>query len=152
MKKNNNIATPSFGLFNYCWLLHPVRFFKDLSIYRLRLKTFKKKGYSEVAEWETFNWFIDVMKPILTYYRDHRSGTPFVLEDENIIFNNEEQTARNEAFYDSILNKMLDLLEKMDENNYDRKELDLKEIYEKQEEAKNKFFELFSKIFYALWD
>ena len=74
-------------------------------------------------------------------------------KNENIIFNNEEQTARNEAFYDSILNKMLDLLEKMDENNYDYKELDdFKEIYEKQEEAKNKFFELFSKIFYALWD
>ena len=40
----------------------------------------------------------------------------------------------------------------MDENNYDYKELDLKEISEKQEEAKNKFFELFSKIFFALWD
>lgn len=151
MKKNNNIAVPSFGLFDYCWLLHPVRFFKDLSIYRLRIKKFKKKGYSEVAEWETFTWFISVMKQILTYYRDHRAGTPLVLEDENIIFNNEEQTARNEAFYDSILNKMLDLLEKMDENNYYR-ELDLKEISEKQEEAKNKFFELFSKYFYALWD
>lgn len=151
MKKNNNIAVPSFGLFDYCWLFHPVRFFKDLSIYRLRIKKFKKKGYSEVAEWETFTWFISVMKQILTYYRDHRAGTPFVLEDENIIFNNEEQTARNEAFYDSILNKMLDLLEKMDENNYYR-ELDLKEISEKQEEAKNKFFELFSKYFYALWD
>ena len=110
MKKNNNIAVPSFGLFDYCWLLHPIRFFKDLSIYRLRIKKFKKKGYSEVAEWETFTWFISVMKQILTYYRDHRAGTPFVLEDENIIFNNEEQTARNEAFYDSILNKMLDLL------------------------------------------
>ena len=151
MKKNNNIAVPSFGLFDYCWLFHPVRFFKDLSIYHLRIKKFKKKGYSEVAEWETFTWFISVMKQILTYYRDHRAGTPFVLEDENIIFNNEEQTARNEAFYDSILNKMLDLLEKMDENNYYR-ELDLKEISEKQEEAKNKFFELFSKYFYALWD
>ena len=151
MKKNNNIAVPSFGLFDYCWLFHPVRFFKDLSLYSLRIKKFKKKGYSEVAEWETFTWFISVMKQILTYYRDHRAGTPFVLEDENIIFNNEKQTARNEAFYDSILNKMLDLLEKMDENNYYR-ELDLKEISEKQEEAKNKFFELFSKYFYALWD
>ena len=40
----------------------------------------------------------------------------------------------------------------MDENNYDYKELDFKEIYERQEEAKNKFFELFSKYFYALWD
>ena len=152
MKKNNNIAVPSFGLFDYCWLLHPIKFFKDLSIYRLRLKTFKKKGYSEVAEWETFTWFISVMKQILTYYRDHRVGTPYVLEDENIIFNNEEQTARNEAFYNSILNNMLDLLEKMDENNSDYRELDLKEISEKQEEAKNKFFELFSKYFYALWD
>ena len=152
MKKNNNIAVPSFGLFYYCWLLHPIRFFKDLSIYRFRIKKFKKKGYSEVAEWETFNWFIAVMKPILTYYRDHRTGTPYVLEDENIILNNDEQTTRNEAFYNSILNKMLDLLEKMDENNYDRKELDLQEIYENQVEAKNKFFELFSKYFYSLWD
>lgn len=152
MKKSTSIATPSFGLFNYCWLLHPVRFLKDLSIYRLRMKAFKKKGYSEIAEWETFNWFIAVMKPILTSYRDHRTGTPYVLEDENTVLDNEEQTARNEAFYDSILNEMLDLLEKMDENNYDYRELDFKKIYEHQEEAKNKFFELFSTYFYALWD
>ena len=38
MKNNTNIAIPSFGLFDYCWLFHPVRFFKDLSIYHLRIK------------------------------------------------------------------------------------------------------------------
>ena len=97
------------------------------------------------------------MKSIKFKYKDkiYKSAWNLIqqlVEDENIILNNEEQTARNEAFYDSILNKMLDLLEKMDETNYDYKELDLKEISEKQEEAKNKFFELFSKYFYALWD
>ena len=46
-----------------------------------------------------------------------------------------------------LLNKMLELLEKMDENNYDYKELGFKELYEKQEEAKNEFFELFQNIF-----
>ena len=45
-----------------------------------------------------------------------------------------------------LLNKMLELLEKMDENNYDYKELGFKELYEKQE-AKNEFFELFQNIF-----
>lgn len=146
MKRSTNIATPSFGLFNYCWLLHLVRFFKDLHIYHLRIKVFKKKDYSEVAEWETFNWFIAVIKPILTSYRDHRTGTPYVLEDEDTVLDNEEKRARNEAFYDSILNKMLELLEKMNENNYDYKELGFKELYEKQE-AKNEFFELFQNIF-----
>lgn len=35
----------------------------------------------------------------------------------------------------------------MDENNYDYKELGFKELYEKQEEAKNEFFELFQNVF-----
>ena len=151
-EKKNSIAVPKAGLFNYFVPFHLIRFFKDLKIYKGRMKSFKEKGYSDTAEFETFNWFIDVMKPILTYYRDHRTGTPYILEDENIILNNDEQTERNEAFYNSVLSKMLDLLEKMDENNYNYKELDFKEIYEKQEEAKNEFFELFSKYFYALWD
>ena len=46
-----------------------------------------------------------------------------------------------------LLNKMLELLEKMDENNYGYKEFGFKELYEKQEEAKNEFFELFQNIF-----
>ena len=60
MEKNINSTVPSFGLFDYCWLFHPIKFFKKFFSYSLRLKTFKKKGYSEVAEWETFNWLIKI--------------------------------------------------------------------------------------------
>ena len=97
-----------------------------------------------------FNIKASELPYVNTFLEESKKAGKFLTE--YLLFNNEEQTARNEAFYNSILNNMLDLLEKMDENNYDYKELDFKEIYERQEEAKNKFFELFSKYFYALWD
>ena len=153
MKENTNSATPSFGLFNYCWLLHPVRFFKDLSIYRLRMKTFKKKGYSEVAEWETFNWFIDTMRGILTTYRFNRNGTPILSPVPEDIWAEAEKRDKffeyNSLEYDKLLDKMLVLLEQMDETNKSYDGMDLLEAAEKQEEAKDEFFKLFSKYFYT---
>lgn len=117
---------------------------KDIPIFIQRIFFTLKHGYSPVANWETFQWFIDVMREILTNYRHFRSGTPDIIDsgtkDENI-----------EA-YNKILDNMIDLLDLMDENNQLYNDMDWKEADKKKEDAKNEFFKLFSEQFYGLWD
>ena len=103
-----NINKLSFGLFMFhgkSWW----RNLKDIPIFIKRIFFVLKHGYSPVAQWETFQWFIDVMREILTNYRHFRSGTPDIIDsgtkNENI-----------EA-YNAILDRMIDLLDKMDESN-----------------------------------
>lgn len=115
---------------------------KDIPIFIKRIFFTLKHGYSPVAQWETFCWFIAVMREILINYRDNRTGTPVVIPDYNadsLISEN-----KNIGAYNNILNEMIELLDKMDE--YDNTSL------EAMDSAKNKFFELFSKYFYTLWD
>ena len=80
MKNINNLT---FGLFEY-----PKRFWyynlKDIPIFIKRIFFTLKHGYSPVAQWETFGWFITVMREILVNYRDNRMGTPFVIPYYNI--------------------------------------------------------------------
>lgn len=143
MKNINNLT---FGLFDY-----PKRFwyynFKDISIFIKRIFFTLKHGYSPVARFETFEWFITVMREILINYRDNRTGTPVVIPDYNTddLINED----KNIEAYNNIFNEMIELLDKMDENNYltyDSASL------EAMNTAKDKFFELFSKYFYTLWD
>lgn len=47
---------------------------------------------------------------------------------------------------------MIDLLDKMDENNEIYDNMDWKTEYETQINAKNEFFKLFSEYFFSLWD
>lgn len=116
-----------------------------------------KYGYDEYATWETFRWFIDTMQSILLHYRNH-AGVPIVVdnypwgeeteEDKKIIKQNEEK-------WYSIVDRMLELLDLMDENNpkYDADEYDdYMKMDNEMGAAKNEFFELFSKYFYNLWD
>lgn len=115
---------------------------KDIPIFIKRIFFTLKHGYSPVAQFETFEWFITVMREILINYRDNRTGTPVVIPDYNadsLISEN-----KNIGAYNNILNEMIELLDKMDE--YDNTSL------EAMDSAKNKFFELFSKYFYTLWD
>lgn len=115
---------------------------KDIPIFIKRIFFTLKHGYSPVAQFETFEWFITVMREILINYRDNRTGTPVVIPDYNadsLISEN-----KNIGAYNNILNEMIELLDKMDE--YDNTSL------EATDSAKNKFFELFSKYFYTLWD
>lgn len=120
---------------------------KDIPIFIKRIFFTLKHGYSPVAQWETFCWFIAVMREILINYRDNRTGTPVVIPDyhtDNLISEN-----KNIEIYNNILNEMIELLDKMDECNY----LTYNNAsLEAMNAAKNKFFELFSKYFYALWD
>ena len=100
-----------------------------------------KYGYDEYATWETFDWFIDTMKSVLTEYRNTHSGYPvFTMEsmdDETI-----DEFAKR---YDEGIDRMIELLDLMDEK-------DLIRIQKEKDKAKEEFFELFSEYFYTLWD
>jgi hypothetical protein len=118
-----------------------------------------KHGYDNSAVWNINSWFVDNMKNILMEYEKNRVGTPILVEnfpwgdakneeEEKIIKKNEEEWKR-------IINRMIELLNLMDESNdaYDDLEYkDWKKDQEKMKAAKNEFFELFSKYFYDLWD
>ena len=123
---------------------------KDIPIFIKRIFFTLKHGYSPVAQWETFGWFIAVMREILINYRDNRTGTPVVIPDyhtDDLISEN-----KNIEIYNNILNEMIELLDKMDECNSTYNDVSLEEMHSAMDSAKNKFFELFSKYFYTLWD
>ena len=123
---------------------------KDIPIFIKRIFFTLKHGYSPVAQWETFSWFISVMREILINYRDNRTGTPVVIPDydaDDLISEN-----KNIEIYNNILNEMIELLDKMDECNSTYNGASLEEMHSAMDSAKNKFFELFSKYFYTLWD
>lgn len=123
---------------------------KDIPIFIKRIFFTLKHGYSPVAQWETFEWFIAVMREILINYRDNRMGTPVVIPDyytDDLISKN-----KNIEIYNNILNEMIELLDKMDECNSTYNGISLEEMHSAMDTAKNKFFELFSKYFYTLWD
>lgn len=146
MKNINNIT---FGLFAYpkrVWY----RNFEDIPIFFKRIFFTLKHGYSPAAQWETFEWFIAVMREILINYRDNRMGTPVVIPDYNIDDLISEN--KNIEIYNNILNEMIELLDKMDECNSTYNGVSLEEMHSAMDTAKNKFFELFSKYFYTLWD
>ena len=139
----------SFGLFTFrgknWW-----RNLKDIRIFIKRIFFTLKHGYSPVAQWETFGWFITVMREILVNYRDNRMGTPVVIPDYNIDDLISEN--KNVNVYNSLLDEMITLLDQMDENNSVYNDVSLEEMHSAMDNAKNKFFELFSKYFYTLWD
>lgn len=123
---------------------------KDIPIFFQRIFFTLKHGYSPVAQWETFEWFIAVMREILINYRDNCTGTPVVIPDYNI--DNLISENKNIEIYNNILNEMIELLDKMDECNSTYNGVSLEEMHSAMDTAKNKFFELFSKYFYTLWD
>ena len=144
-----NINKLSWGLFMFhgkdWW-----RNLKDIPIFIKRIFFTLKHGYSPVAQWETFGWFITVMREILINYRDNRMGTPVVIPNYNIDDLISEN--KNIEIYNNILNEMIELLDKMDECNSTYNGVSLEEMHSAMDSAKNKFFELFSKYFYTLWD
>ena len=144
-----NINKLSFGLFMFhgkSWW----RNLKDIPIFIKRIFFVLKHGYSPVAQWETFGWFITVMREILINYRNNRMGTPVVIPDYNIDDLISEN--KNVNVYNSLLDEMITLLNQMDENNSVYNDVSLEEMHSAMDSAKNKFFELFSKYFYTLWD
>lgn len=125
----------------------------DVDSLRARCQRFKR-GYSYGDVWDMDFWFIRTVKPMLIHLRDHGIGIP------NELY---LQDADNERIaWENTLTEMINCLDLMDEDNAEKhlgienKERWSLEDYNKRwalmEESKNRFFELFSKHFYSLWD
>lgn len=125
---------------------------KDVPIFIKRIFFTLKHGYSPVAQFETFEWFMDVMKEILTNYRYNRMGSPVVIDNFFDVKEENSNDIANEEAYNAILDRMIVLLDLMDEHNQLYNDMDWKEADKKKEDAKNEFFKLFSEQFYGLWD
>lgn len=125
---------------------------KDIPIFIKRIFFTLKHGYSPVAQFETFEWFMDVMKEILTNYRYNRMGSPVVIDNFFDVKEENSNDVVNEEAYNAILDRMIVLLDLMDEHNQLYNDMDWKEADKKKEDAKNEFFKMFSEQFYGLWD
>ena len=146
-----NINKLSFGLFMFhgkSWW----RNLKDIPIFIKRIFFVLKHGYSPAAQWETYGWFMSVMKEILTNYRYNRMGSPVVIDNFFDVKEENPNDIANEEAYNAILDRMIDLLDKMDESNPIYDNMDWKESDKAIVNAKNEFFKLFSEHFYSLWD
>lgn len=120
--------------------------------FRVRCQRFKR-GWSYRDSWDIDFWFMDMVKPMLIHLRDHGIGIPFDLYLDG---------AENErAAWEDVLTEMVECLELMDEESaqkhlgvYDQEwsKESYKMVNDLMEEKKNRFFELFSKHFYSLWD
>lgn len=134
-KRTNNIT---FGLFSSKNIIQNI---KDVPIYFKRLWFLLNYGYSSVAQWETYQWFIHVMQEIFINYKYHREG--------DIPFENcpeEKWSEKNNELYEVLLS----YLDKMDEEKYSYSMW----TKEKQDriKVKNKFFQVFAEYFYDFWD
>lgn len=125
---------------------------RDIPIFIKRIFFTLKHGYSPVAQFETFEWFMDVMKEILTNYRYNRMGSPVVIDNFFDVKEENSNDVVNEEAYNAILDRMIVLLDLMDEHNQLYNDMDWKEADKKKEDAKNEFFKMFSEQFYGLWD
>lgn len=124
----------------------------DIDSLKARCQRFRR-GYSYGDVWDMDFWFMRTVKPMLTHLRDHGIGIP------NDLY---LQDADNERIlWENTLTEMISCLELMNEDNVEKYlEIENKDFsvedYEKKwalmEENKNRFFELFSKHFYSLWD
>ena len=125
---------------------------RDLTYdFRTRCQRFKR-GYSYGDVWDMDIWFKSTVKPMLIYLRDHGIGMPGEL------YNEDEDTRKP---WEDILTEMINCLELMDEDNAqkhvgvtddDHSFESWERVYACMDSNKNRFFELFSKYFYSLWD
>ena len=125
----------------------------DVDSLKARCQRFKR-GYSYGDVWDMDFWFMRTVKPMLIHLRDHGIGIPNELYLQN---------ADNERIlWENTLTEMISCLDLMCEDNaakhlgIENKEKWSLEDYNKRwalmEENKNRFFELFSKYFFCLWD
>jgi hypothetical protein len=110
------------------------------------------RGYAWSDVWSMYGWFMTTLEPMLIHMRNNHVGVP--MEFEN-----------NPEGWNVVLDEMISCLKLMDEDNvYERlgfgdldsykhmtKE-DYANVYNMMEENKNRFFELFSKYYFDLWD
>lgn len=120
---------------------------------RVRCQRFKR-GWAYGDVWDMDVWFMRTVKPMLIHLRDHGIAIPVEL-----VVDGENQRAN----WENVLTEMINCLDMMDEDNvyeslgfYDDDQLLSIENYKRvsaiMEENKNRFFELFRKYFFDLWD
>lgn len=139
----NKIASGLFGFRGRNWWLNIF----DIPVFLKRVCFTLKHGYAPQAQWETYSWFIAVMREVLDFYANRRMGdipTPGLTEEEN------------REYYDALYKHMRSLLDIMDESYYEYTDtLTVEEQHKRYDEAvaaKDEFFKLFAKQFYNLWD
>ena len=123
--------------------------------FRSRCQRFKR-GYAYGDVWDMDYWFMRTVKPMLIHLRDHGCSVPNDLYVE-------EEDSRSQ--WEDVLTEMVNCLDMMDGDNV-KKHLgfgdfgawknmtreDNLNVYKIMVENKARFFELFSKHFYDLWD
>lgn len=119
---------------------------------RARCQRFKR-GYSYGDVWDMDCWFKRTVKPMLIHLRDYGIGIPFDLYLEG---------AENEReAWEAVLSEMIECITLMDEDEAqkylgiaddDYSVESYKKLNDFMDEKKDRFFELFSKHFYSLWD
>ena len=116
---------------------------------RTRIQRFMR-GYSDVDVWNMDTWFMEVIEPMLSQLRNGYSYP--------CIFNSHEE-------WHDVLTEMIECLHLMNEDNVEEslgfvgyegilkmKAEDHEKVTNIMFENKNRFFELFNKYFYDLWD
>lgn len=135
---------------------------KHIPNYFYQINQLIKYGYDyKYATYDTYSWFIDIMKSILINYKDNRCSVPTLIENDLNFDNNNKNSKdlwkQNDEMWDCIIAKMIELLNGMDEKNTEilpALEIDSDGYlrFEKLDDAKDEFFKLFSKYFWDLWD
>ena len=119
---------------------------------RARCQRFKR-GYSYGDVWDMDHWFKRMAKPMLTHLRDHGIGIP------NELYQHDSENER--AAWEAVLTEMIECLTLMDEDEAEKylgiadddcTFASYKRVTDLMDEKKDRFFELFSKYFYCLWD
>lgn len=119
--------------------------------FRCRCQRFKR-GWAYGDVWDIDVWFMRTVKPMLTHLRDHGIGIPgeFCIGED-----------ANRIYWENTITEMISCLELMDEDNAEKylgisdddySVESYKKINDLVEENKDRFFELFSKYFFCLWD
>ena len=133
-------------IFKRCFSFPARYWYKNLKyipLYFQQLHFLVKHGYDEYATWETFNWFITTMRDVLRRYRGTHISYPY---DQN----SDPDTQWDS--WNSTIDKMISLLDDMDEDNEKYKDMDMRQMRAPLDAAKDEFFALFAKYFYHLWD
>lgn len=112
-----------------------------------------KRGYSYGDVWDMDCWFMRTAKPMLIHLRDYGIGIP------NDLYLEGEENER--AAWEAVLTEMVECLDLMDEGNAEKylgiadddwSVESYKKVTDFMYEKKDRFFELFCKHFYSLWD
>lgn len=130
------------------WIFRRIKWFFEKHWYNFKVRCERfKRGYAYADIWNMDGWFIHTVEPMLRHLRKTHFGYPCVDE----AFTNED--------WENILDQMIYHLHLMDEDNVENELFNgdcgidgYLDLYKVKEEHREKFFELFSKYFYCLWD